>query len=76
LFPDQAREDAGVEGIGCGRVNLHESGELCLAFSDGLGVEEVDDEVAIFDANHVGGEGAGATRTGMMVEVARASRLE
>jgi hypothetical protein len=65
-----------VESIGCGRVDLHERWECSLALGGWLGVQEVDDKVAVFDANHGRGKGGGATWTGVMVGVARASRLE
>jgi hypothetical protein len=43
LFAYQACEKAGVEGIGCGRVDLDKRWELCLGFASGLGVEKIDD---------------------------------
>jgi phage tail protein X len=41
-----------MEGIRSRRVDLDEVGELCLALYRRLGVENIDHEVAILDANH------------------------
>lgn len=57
---DQAHEEAGVEGVGGRGVDLEEVGEVLGGFAGGGGgrgggVEDVDDEVAEFDAHHGGG---------------------
>jgi hypothetical protein len=44
---------------------LHERWECSFALGRWLGIQEVDDEVAIFDAYHIGGEAGGATGTGV-----------
>jgi hypothetical protein len=42
-----------MEAIWGWRVDLDEVGELCLALRRRFGVEDVDNEVAILDADHV-----------------------
>jgi hypothetical protein len=51
-FAYQAHERAGMESIRRGRVDLYEIGKRRLALRNGLWIEEVYHQIAIFDAHH------------------------
>jgi hypothetical protein len=50
---DQAHEKSSMEAIWGWRVDLDEVGKLCLALRWRFGVENVDDEISVLDADHV-----------------------
>jgi hypothetical protein len=55
---------------------LYKSRKLYFTLSSRFRVEKVNNKIAIFNANYVGDERSYTTQARIVVEVARASRLE